>query len=103
MQSATCRLAFVAAAHTGGVESRLKPHYAGVAVCCPCGVRHVAIPETLLAGLPPDDEREIRAAIQADPPLDDDGVYFTIASGDGSVPCPGCGHRSLAIAPMSLN
>ena len=90
-------------AHISGVGSRLKPPYAGVAVTCPCGVRHLALPETMLAGLPPDVEREIRAAIQADPPLDDEGIYFTVASRDGTVPCPGCGRRALAIAPMSLN
>jgi hypothetical protein len=97
------RLAFAGAANTEDVTSKLRPPYAGVAVTCPCGVRHLALPETFLDGLAPADEREIRAAIQADPPLDDDGVYFTIASSDGTVPCPGCGRRALAIAPMSLN
>lgn len=96
-------MGFASAANTHGVTSRLRPPYAGVAVTCQCGVRHLALPETFLAGLPPEDEREIRAAIQADPPLDDDGVHFTIASRDGTVPCPGCGRRALAIAPMSLN
>lgn len=85
------------------METRLKPPYVGIAVCCPCGARHLALPETFLAGLPPRDELEIRAAIQADPPLDGDGVHFTIASADGTVPCPGCGRVSLAIGPVSLN
>jgi hypothetical protein len=83
--------------------TRLKQPFAGVAVCCSCGARHLAIPEVLLAGLLPQEDREVRAAIQADPPLDADGIHFTIASADGSVPCPGCGRRFLAIAPMSLN
>jgi hypothetical protein len=83
--------------------ARLKQPYAGVAVCCSCGARHLAVPDALLAGLAPRDALEVRAAIQADPPLDADGVHFTIASADGSVPCPGCGRRFLAIAPMSMN
>jgi hypothetical protein len=85
------------------MRTRLRQPYAGVAVCCSCGVRHLAVPDELLAGLDASEQRDVRAAIQADPPLDDDGVHFTIASADGTVPCPGCGRLFLAIAPVSLN